>query len=286
MRADRPSFTAAFVSMWRGLGEYDVARTGHDEVARALVPPLFAVVLDAAARFPTAAALGMRALSTLTLGLSHHLPFRTQAIDEAVREAIAGGTRQLVLLGAGLDARAYRLEGLAEVEVFEVDFPSTQAYKQQATAAQRIAPRCRRLAYVAIDFLTERLGDRLRAAGFDPGRPAVFVWEGVTMYLDDAAVAATLEELALLAAPGSVLCVTYQIEAHPLLSRAAGVVFAALGEALTHRTTTAAFAGLLAAHGFVVERDEGDQEWAARYADGTIRVRLPMTERLAVAQRR
>lgn len=281
MRLFRPSRTAIGVAVWRGLGAYDLPDTGHDPIAKQLVPPVYGVLLRLAERFPTVTSGVMRAAGVLSLGLSHHLPLRTRAIDEALAAEWPRGTDQLVLLGAGLDARAYRLAGLEGVDVYEVDFPSTQAYKRAATAG--LVAKARAVHYVAIDFLRESLVERLLETGFDVMRPAVFVWEGVTMYLDDAAIDATLAALQTLATDGSLLAVTYQTTGLPIASRLAGVGFALAGEPLLHRVAPDRFAAQLAAHGFVVESDAGDRQWAKRWGYG--RIALPMTERLALARR-
>ena len=63
---------------------------------------------------------------------------RTRVIDDALRDFVAGGGRQLVLLGAGYDCRALRLPELAELRVFEVDHPATQAHKRDVLAQLRV----------------------------------------------------------------------------------------------------------------------------------------------------
>lgn len=269
-----------FVAAWRGLGAYDLPATGHDPIAKHLLPIPSRWLLEAADANPVAATWAMKVAGLASFGLSHHLPFRTRAIDEALIDETRRGTRQVVLLGAGLDARAYRLDELAASDVYEVDFPSTQAYKRAATAGLRA--RARAVRYAAVDFRRDRLSDALVEAGFSVSAPAVFIWEGVTMYLDDRAIAATLDEVRGLAAVGSLLAVTYQTTTLDRLRRLAGLVFRAIGEPLDHRIAPAELAALLGAHDFTVESDEGDPEWAARYHHNPIR--LPMTERLTLAR--
>jgi len=62
------------------------------------------------------------------------IALRTRALDEAWHEAHAGDARQLVILGAGLDGRAFRLDDLGDSSVFEVDHPATQALKRERSA--------------------------------------------------------------------------------------------------------------------------------------------------------
>ncbi len=131
---------------------------------------------------------------------------RTRFIDDAVTDR-APAVDQLVLLGAGFDTRAHRLPAAAGLTTFEVDHPATQARKVAVVAGEGLD--ARGVVYVPVDFEHDHLDTELLAAGFDPGRPAIFVWEGVTNYLTADAVDATLEIVRTLAAPGSVLVLTY-----------------------------------------------------------------------------
>src|SRR5262249_31926837 len=135
------------------------------------------------------------------------LALRTMAIDAAVRDAVAGGARQAVILGAGLDGRAFRMPELAGIDGFEGDHPATQAAKPAPAAAPPATARS--LQFVAVDFERDALADRIAAAGHRPGEPTVWIWEGVVMYLRDEAVRATLAAIAARSAPGSTLVVQY-----------------------------------------------------------------------------
>src|SRR4051812_18119981 len=99
---------------------------------------------------------------------------RTVAIDDAVR---AGPRGQVVILGAGLDGRAWRLDELAGAELFEVDHPDSQADKQNRAAALGEPVAHRHL--VPIDFRSDDLGGALAAAGHDSTAPTTWIWEGV-----------------------------------------------------------------------------------------------------------
>jgi methyltransferase (TIGR00027 family) len=110
----------------------------------------------------------------------------------------ASGADQYVILGAGLDSYAHRVTAPGR-RVFELDRPSTQDWKRARAAA---LPVLTPVTYVPIDFEADSVTASLRAAGFDPSRPAVVGWLGVTMYLTRDAVAATLADLGSLA-PGS-----------------------------------------------------------------------------------
>jgi methyltransferase (TIGR00027 family) len=124
---------------------------------------------------------------------------RSRFTEDCLDEAYERGVRQYVLLGAGLDTFAYRVEsrypGLA---VFEVDHPATQGWKREQLAGAGISiPRS--VTYAPVDFERETLTEGLRRAGLDFASPALFAWLGVTPYLTRDAVMATLAAIAGLA---------------------------------------------------------------------------------------
>ena len=127
MREGRASTTAIFVAWARGLG-----RDVHDALAPEVLPAPLALHVSANQRFPTAAAPLKWLARAPTFGLVDHIALRTMAIDAALRDAIDDGIDRLVILGAGLDSRAWRLPWLAAVDVMEVAHPATQALKREA----------------------------------------------------------------------------------------------------------------------------------------------------------
>jgi methyltransferase (TIGR00027 family) len=136
---------------------------------------------------------------------------RTRMIDDLVCEAIRDGARQLVLLGAGFDSRAYRLEeveGAGGIKTFEVDHPATQRAKRErlADGLGRLPENVR---FVEVDFEKDDLELALAKAGFDGKTRSVVLWEGVVSYLTEPAVSGNLAVLARLLAPGSCLIFTY-----------------------------------------------------------------------------
>jgi methyltransferase (TIGR00027 family) len=131
---------------------------------------------------------------------------RTRFIDDIVSHA-AATVDQLVLLGAGFDTRAHRLPAVRRLTTYEVDHPATQARKRAIVANEGLDTSS--VVSVPVDFEHDRLDDALLGAGFDASRRTVFVWEGVTNYLTEDAVSATLAAIHRLAAPGSMLVFTY-----------------------------------------------------------------------------
>ncbi|MGO8996024.1 MAG: class I SAM-dependent methyltransferase [Polyangiaceae bacterium] len=133
------------------------------------------------------------------------IALRTAFFDERVRRLTlpSGGIAQVVLLGAGFDTRAARLarEG---VRFFEVDREETQAVKLARLAKLAGYP-VQNATYVTCDFERQDFLERLAGSGYRIDAPALFLWEGVTAYLTEPAVRATLRRIAEGAEPGSVV---------------------------------------------------------------------------------
>jgi methyltransferase (TIGR00027 family) len=116
---------------------------------------------------------------------------RARFAEDALAAAMERGARQLVVLGAGLDTYAYRSTWGDRLRIFEVDHPSTQAWKRERLQEAGIAiPDT--LTYAPIDFEHQTLGQGLASAGFDPSLQTFFTWLGVVPYLTEAAIFSTL----------------------------------------------------------------------------------------------
>ncbi len=143
-------------------------------------------------------------------GLYGELICRTRYIDDAVTAGLAQGIRQVVILGAGIDTRAYRLEGMQEAQVFEVDMPGVQKMKRDRVA--KVLGRVpENVHFIAVDFNEQTLDEVMSGSGFDPKQPALFVWEAVTQYISAEAVA---EELSFVGkcTKGSRIVFTYVLK--------------------------------------------------------------------------
>jgi methyltransferase (TIGR00027 family) len=116
---------------------------------------------------------------------------RTRFIDDALERELRNGVRQVVILGAGYDCRAYRIHGIESARVHEVDYPSTLIAKRESLQLM-LGRLPRHVIFSAIDFNRQRLGDVLAASGFDKTGRTFFIWEGVTSYLTERAVDSTL----------------------------------------------------------------------------------------------
>jgi methyltransferase (TIGR00027 family) len=117
---------------------------------------------------------------------------RTHHMDGVLRDEVAAGATQVVILGAGLDSRAYRFKDeLPGVAWFEVDHPVTAAIKRERLDAVFGGPPDH-VTYVLVDFNTQDLGERMVEEGFDPDARSIVLWSGVAPYLEPEGVAATL----------------------------------------------------------------------------------------------
>jgi methyltransferase (TIGR00027 family) len=133
---------------------------------------------------------------------------RTKYMDEVFLDELASGAGQAIILGAGLDTRAYRLEDrLGGAAVFEVDHPVTADLKRRRLESV-LGGRPDHVTYVTIDFNREDLAEVLSTAGFDRTQRSVVIWSGVAPYLEPAGVDATLAWMAG-QAPGSVIVFDY-----------------------------------------------------------------------------
>ncbi len=129
---------------------------------------------------------------------------RTRLIDDWTRAAMRNGLTQVVIMGAGFDCRALRMPELRTKSVFELDRREMLDLKSRLLADIRTC----RIRRVPIEFLNEKPEDRLIAGGYSPTAETLFVWEGVTNYLNAAAVAAAFDFFGC-SAPGSRVIFTY-----------------------------------------------------------------------------
>jgi methyltransferase (TIGR00027 family) len=264
MRKGWASQTAMWVATLRGLAEFDEPRIVSDPLAAQLLPRGYRDILMAAKRSPRASRVVLKAIARASRNLSRHMALRTRAIDDVVVAEALAGTEQLVILGAGFDARAFRIDALAKATVFEIDHPDTQRGKRDAIGER--APLAKDVRWAPIDFSrNEDVAEVLARAGHDRTKRTTFVWEGVTMYLASDAIDATLASVSRAAASGSVIALTYHARDIGWESVPLTVLVRAAGEPFKTRMTRAEVKTRLLAHGFDVESDEGSDDWSDRY---------------------
>jgi methyltransferase (TIGR00027 family) len=233
-------------------------RVVSDTLAEVLLPRRYALVA-AAARWTPARRAITRFIDVRWPGVRTSVLARTWLIDRIIGDVV-DETAQLVILGAGLDTRTWRLPGLAAPTVFEVDHPDTQLRKRALLRRRGLDDA--RVRFVPTDFTLDRLDTTMAGAGFDPSLPTLFLWEGTTNYLTPAAVDATLRWFAR-AAAGSRLVFTYideDVLQHPGRYAGAERVFATLrraGEPMTFGLAPDALADYLADRELTLVSDTG-----------------------------
>lgn len=205
---------------------------------------------------------------------------RTRHLDDLVRQEVGRGIKQLVLLGAGYDSRAYRMAGeLAGVTVFEVDLPAMSRLKRRKLRRLLGGDPPGNVRYVEIDFTTQDLGERLAASAYDSNSPTLFVWSGVAPYLPEAAVREVLGFVAAQGHPDTSIAFDYCFSevvdgddsyygAPELLAR-----LRQQGEPLRSGIPRGRTAEYLAELGLRLEADMGEQDAIDRYlirSDGTL----------------
>ncbi len=186
---------------------------------------------------------------------------RTAEIDDGLRSMHPGC--QLVILGAGLDARAYRMPELSGSVAFEVDHPASQDSKRRQVEALGLQPIVRELRHVPVDFTRERTSDALERAGHDASVPTAWVFEGVISYLSPAEVESALDSIAERSAPGSRLLATYNAASVP--RRLVSAVTRNAGEPQRASFTPGQMRTMLEARGFVVRSDSSGYARARRW---------------------
>jgi len=137
--------------------------------------------------------------SPMSVALAAHIAVRTRFYDTYLLQAAAEDCRQVVLLAAGLDARAYRLQFPPSTRLFELDLPPVLSFKDRVLGGH--TPTCERIT-VPVDLSTP-WAQPLRLAGFDPSVPTAWLIEGLLIYLTRDEAAALLDTVNALSAPGS-----------------------------------------------------------------------------------
>jgi methyltransferase (TIGR00027 family) len=185
----------------------------------------------------------------------------------------AEGFSQYVLLGAGLDSLAWRRPDLLrQVTIFEVDHPSTQAWKRERAGLLSL-PENERQVFVPVDFEIDDLRDCLDRSGFDWSQPTLFNWLGVVMYLTRDAIATTLRTLAG-AGPGSGIVMTYLQEPEYMdedslaLFKIMEPLVAQVGEPFEEAFAPAEFESFVHDCGHVVDENVTQEDLEKRYFAG------------------
>jgi methyltransferase (TIGR00027 family) len=194
---------------------------------------------------------------------------RNRWYEELLARVVREGVTQVVLLGAGYDTTALRLD-LGRATLFEVDARPTQDAKREAIVRHRLRV-SDAVRYVPCDFERDMLPERLKTYGFDPHKPSLIVWYGVSFFLSESAVQQTMRDVASLAAPGSTFVWDYLdsavVDGTTLYQGAlrARTAVAKRGEPYTFGLSSGGAERLLSSHGFRATQNFSITDLARRY---------------------
>jgi len=201
------SFTAHRVMFYVALEQYqlDEKRLIRDDLAREMLPGRLKLLLSIFKFKPLRQ--GFFTLVERGFPGAHGGLCRKRYIDDRLVEALDDGFEAVVILGSGLDTRAYRIPQLSSLPVYEVDLPQNIAYKEnKLRQLYGTVPAHVRL--IPIDFDRQGLEGVLKSRGYSPDQKSFFIWEGVTQYISESAVRTVFEFLAQ-AKPMSRIVFTY-----------------------------------------------------------------------------
>lgn len=258
--AQEPDNTAVRVALWRAL------HLTADEA-----PHVFTDAIGVQLVGPDAGWQSRPDMSPFTKPFRASILARARFVEDLLEQQCEAGVQQYVILGAGLDTFAQRRPDLgARLRVFEIDRPGPQAWKRQRLEELGMGVPAS-LELVPVDFEAgEAWAERLVAAGFNPGQPALVASTGVSMYLTQEAIAATLRQVAAFA-PGSTLVMSFMLpieladpEVRPGIERAAAGA-KANGTPFVSFFTPEAMLSLARACGFREVHHVSASELAARY---------------------
>jgi methyltransferase (TIGR00027 family) len=214
--------------------------------------------------------------------MHEYLRARTAFFDRVLVHAIDRGITQVVVGGAGYDGRALRY-ARPGVRWFEVDHPATQADKRARLA--RLGLDAAHIAFIPADFTADPVAGPLRDAGLDPARRALFLFEGVTVYLDRPVTERVLAEFRQVTTAGGTLAISVSTGGTTTGTRASFQArVAEFGEPALTVLTAEEAAGLLAAAGWALREPSDRQRFAglllaraASLTPGTERERRTLT---------
>ncbi|MET7296244.1 class I SAM-dependent methyltransferase [Streptomyces griseoloalbus] len=148
---------------------------------------------------------------------TRYFGLRTRVLDDFLLRSVRTGPRQVVLLGAGLDTRAFRLDWPSDCEVFEIDRAGVLEFKHQVLTDLAATPKVKRVP-VPVDLRAD-WGSALTTVGFDPAAPSVWLAEGLLFYLPGPAETYLIDTVDRLTTKGSALAFEAKLEKDLLVYR-------------------------------------------------------------------
>lgn len=205
----KPSETAMFAALHRALAHkyFNNEKFGPDYLAEYFLPPQFRFFI----KFKKIRARIRKKINKLLPGLHEFMIARTAWFDSLFVKALNNKVPQIVLLGAGYDSRAYRFaEQNMATKIFDLDIAATQNRKKDCLRKAKIGvPKS--VLLVSIDFNKQSLQNVLEGSGYDGQKKTLFLWEGVSYYLQPESVDATLEFIRTCVAEKSTIAFDYTV---------------------------------------------------------------------------
>jgi methyltransferase (TIGR00027 family) len=279
MKEGTPSATAEAMAAARAFGShiYEREHILDDPYAQRFLGPRFSQLYRLVRRVGVAPInLGLASIYDRMLpGSMGYVLTRHRYFDDAIDEAVRGGAKQVVFVGAGYDSRAFRQKALSEAKIFEIDHPDTQARKKRIV--QEIFGNLpKNVSYLSLDATKGDLR-QLPEHGFDRHSPALFVLEGFLWYMPPDIARAILAAIVAIATPGSQVIFDYILPSvvdgtcHLEGAQKHRAYCARRGEPILFGIDPAALAGYLRAIGLKLIDDVGHDTLKARYTAGSRR---------------
>jgi len=273
MKANTASRTAQYMALFRAL------ETKRRPTRRLFSDPWAIHFLDKGFKRITRLSAMAPVYRLVTNIIQHRIPgalasgvARTQYIDELLHRSIGNGSRQVIILGAGFDTRAVRLDFLKNIPVIEIDHPDTSGIKK-AIIREALHSLPLNTRYLQMDFNTQSLAGLLDAEGIDFTLPATIIWEGVTNYLSAETIDSSFALLGRFA-KGSSVIFTYvhkQVLEEPAAFFGAEKLLDDL-DAIEERWTFGFYPhelpGYLGRYGFRLTEDTGAADYRRKYLSG------------------
>ncbi|NPD46136.1 MULTISPECIES: SAM-dependent methyltransferase [unclassified Lentimicrobium] len=203
----KASHTALMASIYRFLATKDKRSdsVGCDNLARVFLPPKAKFFLS----FGFFRNIFINKLHDKVPGSYEYITARTKFFDEIFVQSLKENIPQIVILGAGYDTRAIRFQNLLhDTQIYELDVPTTQNEKLSFLRNAEIeSPK--ELTYAPINFDKDYLWEVLCDAGYTPAKKTLFIWEGVTMYIEEYAVKEILDVVQLKSRAGNTIAFDY-----------------------------------------------------------------------------
>ena len=208
VNAQKKSMTAVFLMCFRGIAAQDPdpkTRNPDYFAAKIVNQDLMLEYMGWTLDFESS----VRAINRDKLWMFYYATARTKHIDSVLLKELKSGVKQVVIMGAGYDTRAFRFyKDFPKVRFFEVDLPVMVADKKKRVES-KLSDMPNNVTYAPIDFNTQDLGQVLAKVGYQKDQKTLFIWEGVVMYLDAAAVESTLQFIAKNSSAGSSVVFDY-----------------------------------------------------------------------------